>query len=115
MKSTAALGALPVSRTMAGPGPLAGKIRIAVKYQMIAEPKLGVVEKFRLLKDIGFDGTELKTDDPVDTEEIVKAIEETGLPVHGVMVTAIIMAYLKEAIGWLDLMDLNCYQRTHGI
>lgn len=81
----AALGGSPVSEGLAVPGPLAGKIRIAVKYQMIREPDLSVVEKFRLLKEIGFDGTELKTDDPVDTVEIVNAVAETGLPVHGVI------------------------------
>lgn len=84
--SAAAMGAMvPLSKSKAAPGPLAGKIKIAVKYQMIREDKLSVVEKFQLLKDIGFDGTELQTSDKVDTGEIVKAVAETGLPVHGVI------------------------------
>ena len=80
-----ALGSLPFLRLAAKPGPLAGKIRIAVKYHMIDEPSLNIVEKFRLLKEIGFDGVEVKTDHAADTSEFVTAIGETGLPVHGVI------------------------------
>ena len=68
-----------------GPGPLAGRVKIAVKYQMINEPDLSVVDKFRLLKELGFDGTELRTADKKDADAVVAAIEETGLPVHGII------------------------------
>lgn len=50
---------------------------------MIADPGLSIVEKFRMLKEIGFDGVELKTDHVAEANEFVKAIEATGLPVHG--------------------------------
>lgn len=66
-------------------GPLAGRIRIAVKYQMIDEPKLDIAEKLDLLRKLGFDGTELKTDEKVDTDELKRAIESTGFPVHGII------------------------------
>ena len=66
-------------------GPLAGRVKIAVKYQMISEPKLTVLEKFEMLKEIGFDGTELKVDDKVASDEILAAIDATGLPVHGII------------------------------
>lgn len=79
------LGSIPFSRRAGASGPLAGRIRIAVKYHMIAEPGLSVVEKFRMLKEIGFDGVELKTDAPINPNEFVTAISETGLPVHGVI------------------------------
>lgn len=88
LKSSAglvALGSIPFSRLAAKAGPLSGKIKIAVKYHMIVEPDLSVVEKFRMLKEIGFDGVELKTDESADTNEVVKAVEKTGLPVHGVI------------------------------
>jgi len=55
---------------------------------MIDEPELSIGEKFRMLRDIGFDGVELKTDEAVDRNEISKAIEETGLPAHGVVHSA---------------------------
>lgn len=85
LKASAALGALPAWRSTAAPGPLAGKIRIAVKYQMIREPEMSVIDKFKMLQDVGLDGTELQVSDKVDTNEIVAASEKTGLPVHGVI------------------------------
>lgn len=81
-------GLVPLSKGIATEGPLAGKIKIAVKYQMIREKGMSVADKFRLLKETGFDGTELSVTEKVDTNEIVKAIDETGLPVHGVINSA---------------------------
>ncbi|MBL6911073.1 MAG: hypothetical protein ISR34_11705 [Pirellulales bacterium] len=81
----ATLGSLPFLSLAATPGPLSGKIKIAVKYHMIAEPGLSIIDKFRLLKEIGFDGVEVKTDHLAEANAFVKAIEETGLPVHGVI------------------------------
>ncbi len=81
----AAIGSVPFLPLVANPGPLSGRIKIAVKYHMIAERNLSVVEKFRLLKDTGFDGVEVKTDHAADASQFVKAIEATGLPVHGVI------------------------------
>ena len=72
----------------AGPlaaGYLSGRVSLAVKYHMIEKPTLSVVEKFRLLQEIGFDGTELKSDEKIDHAEVEKAIESTGLPVHGIV------------------------------
>ncbi len=64
--STTALAATPAIGVNAGP--LAGRIRIAVKYQMIQEPDLSVKQKLEMLREIGFDGVELKVDDKVATE-----------------------------------------------
>lgn len=75
---------LPALQNMKA-GPLAGKIKLAVKYQMILEPELSVRQKFELLKRIGFDGTELSSWEKVDHDEILAAIQETGIPVHGVV------------------------------
>lgn len=67
-------------------GPLAGRIKIAVKYHMITEPAAeSVLDKFQLLQAIGFDGVELRTADKVDSAEIKSAIDQTGLPVHGIV------------------------------
>ncbi len=78
-----ALAAAPLG-IASGAGDLAGKIRIAVKFQMIREP-IGILEKFRLLKELGFDGTELKTSEDADPDEVRAASQETGLPIHGVI------------------------------
>ncbi len=66
-------------------GPLDGKIKLAVKYQMIEEPELSVAEKFAMLREIGFDGTEIKTDEKVDHTEVLDAIQSIGIPVHGIV------------------------------
>ncbi len=63
------------------------KIRKAVKFHMVTD-KLSVLEKFELLKDLGFDGTEIPTGSKFDQREIVTAIERTGLVVHGVVNSA---------------------------
>lgn len=66
-------------------GPFDGKIKLAVKYHMIQEPKMSIAEKFAMLREIGFDGTELKTDEDVEHDEVLAAIESTGIPVHGIV------------------------------
>ncbi len=66
-------------------GPLSGKIKIGVKYHMIIEPKLTVAEKFTMLKEVGLEGSEIKTDEKIDHTEVEKAIESTGVPVHGIV------------------------------
>jgi L-ribulose-5-phosphate 3-epimerase len=42
-------------------------------------------DKFALLKELGFDGIELDAPSNLTVEEVRAAIEETGLPVHGVV------------------------------
>ena len=64
--------------------PLSKTIKKAVKFGMIDEP-LSVLEKFKLLKELGFDGVEPSSPSDLDEKEIVEAIHETGLPVHGLV------------------------------
>ena len=66
-------------------GPLAGRIKLAVKCHMILEPELSIQKKFELLREVGFDGTELKTDEKVNHDEVLAAIHETGVSVHGIV------------------------------
>jgi hexulose-6-phosphate isomerase len=70
--------------TAAGSGPLAGKIKKAVTFSMIRD-KLSVLDKFKLLKDVGYDGVEMHAAQKVDRREVARAIEAAALPVHGVM------------------------------
>ena len=42
-------------------------------------------DKFQALKDLGFDGIELNAPSELTVEEVKKAIDATGLPVHGVV------------------------------
>lgn len=59
-----------------------GRIKKAVKYQMILE-KISVLDKFKMLKDLGFDGTEIHYKSQVNPKEVSRAIEATGVQVHG--------------------------------
>jgi len=47
-------------------------------------PKGGVLERFRLLKDAGFEGVEINSPGDFDRDEILKARDETGLVIHGI-------------------------------
>lgn len=81
-----AAAALAVPAAQAGP--FTGKIRKAVKFGMINED-LSVADKFRLLADLGYDGVEIGYGDKVDPAEVVKAVEATELPVHGVVLGSV--------------------------
>ena len=65
-------------------GLLEGRIKKAVKYNMI-KGDMSVLDKFKMLKDLGFEGVEPGFRDKVDREEMRKASEATGLPIHGVV------------------------------
>ena len=69
-------------------GPFTGKIRKALKYHMIAG-NASVEDKFRLAKDVGFDGIEtrvaLKPEDQTLVGSYAQASEKVGLPIHGVI------------------------------
>ncbi len=60
------------------------RIRKAVKFHMVTE-NLSVFDKFKLLKELGFDGTEITPSSKLDPGQIADAIQQTGLPVHGVV------------------------------
>lgn len=64
-------------------GEFTGKIKKAVKYGMVKAGK-SPLEKLQLLKDLGFDGVEPNFGE-VDINELAKASEATGLPVHGIV------------------------------
>jgi L-ribulose-5-phosphate 3-epimerase len=60
------------------------RIKIAVKYAMIQED-LSVNDKFKLLRDLGFDGVEVYTRNRNDESQYLRATQKAGLPVHGVV------------------------------
>jgi hexulose-6-phosphate isomerase len=60
------------------------RFKKAVKFGMIEED-ISIAEKLYLLKELGFDGVEFSSPNDYDTAEVVSAIAETGLPVHGVV------------------------------
>lgn len=60
-------------------------LKKAVKLHMFEE-EIPVVEKFRLLKEMGFDGVEPRSpSEQYSEQELLDAQEQTGLPIHGVV------------------------------
>lgn len=73
------------------------RLKKAVKIGMIGgeAANLPLVEKFSLLKRIGYDGVELDSPNDLDAKEVLAAIEKSGLPVHGVV----------DSVHWNDTLS----------
>lgn len=56
----------------------------SLKFGMIQE-NLSILDKFKLVQDIGYDGVELDSPGGQDKKECLEASQKTGLPVHGVV------------------------------
>jgi hexulose-6-phosphate isomerase len=59
-------------------------LRKAVKFEMIAG-EMSVLEKFQLLRSLGFDGVELMSPAGYDPDEVLAARDRTGVVIHGVV------------------------------
>src|SRR6478752_2869036 len=64
--------------------PTEKKFKKAVKIGMV-RPGTALLEKFKLLKELGFDGVELDAPSKYSAEEAKQCIAETGLQVPGVV------------------------------
>lgn len=84
--SAAAAGAMLFSSAASASAqmPLAGRIKKAIVYNMF-QSDAPVVEKFRALKEAGFQGVEAQTRAPEDPAEMVAAARETGVEIHSLM------------------------------
>ena len=82
--SATAIGMACVAKATADVS-FAGHIRKAVKFHMVKDDNLSVEQKFELLKELGYDGTELQTKSQDDKETYKAASKATGLPIHGVI------------------------------
>ncbi|MFN8857372.1 MAG: twin-arginine translocation signal domain-containing protein, partial [Planctomycetaceae bacterium] len=58
------------------------KIKKAVKLSMVGG-NASLTEKFKMLKEVGFEGIDM--DQPADHAEVRKAMDASGLIVHGVV------------------------------
>lgn len=85
--------------------PMRRSIRKAVKLGMVAG-EMSLLEKFRLLKELGFDGVELDSPNNLDPDEVLAARDEIGLPIHGVV----------DSVHWRQtLSDPDPAVRTKGV
>lgn len=78
--ATVAAAALSQKPSLAADDKL--KLRKAVKLSMVGG-KDPLLAKFKMLKEIGFEGIDI--DSPQDRDEVLKARDESGLIVHGVV------------------------------
>jgi len=70
--------------TQEAPKKPARTLRKAVMIGMVNEGAT-LVEKFRILKDCGFDGAEMDSPSNIKIEEILEAQAKTGIKAHGVV------------------------------
>ena len=79
--------------------------RKAVKIGMVRIDG-SLTDKFKLLKELGFDGVELDSPGGASPEEVAKAKEASGLTVHGVV----------DSVHWRDtLSDADPEVRAKGL
>jgi hexulose-6-phosphate isomerase len=60
-------------------------IKLALKFSMVKTDNMSVLEKFRMLKDIGYDGVEMDSPNDLNNKEIVEARDKSGLEIPGVV------------------------------
>lgn len=85
LKTTSALAAAALAGSALpslAAAPADKKYKKALKYSMV-DVKGPLVETFKMLKEIGYDGIDM--DKPADHAEVLKAQAESGLVVHGVV------------------------------
>jgi L-ribulose-5-phosphate 3-epimerase len=59
--------------------------KVSLKWTMIEEDRLSILEKFQIVRDLGFDGVELDSPNELPVDEILNAREKTGLAIPGVV------------------------------
>ncbi len=78
-------GGLLVAASMPATGAAGDRtVRKAVKYEMIAGD-MSVLEKFQLLRSLGFDGVEMMSPANYDRDEVLAARDRSGIVIHGVV------------------------------
>lgn len=80
--STRSAQAEPAGATQGGQPGLT--IKRAVKFGMVQVPGT-LLDKFKAVKDIGYDGIELDSPNTFKLEEVLAAGEKSGLRIHGVV------------------------------
>ena len=62
-----------------------GAFKKAIGFGMIRIEDMSVMDKFKLAKEVGFEGIEIGAPNQLDDKEILAAQDATGLKVHGVV------------------------------
>ncbi len=84
--AVAAMAPSVFGKTMQPAGTANGaSIKLALKFNMVETESMSILEKFQMLKEIGFEGTELDSPNEFNTKEIVEARDKTGLKIPSVI------------------------------
>lgn len=59
--------------------------KISLKWSMVEEPSLSILEKFQLLRDLGYEGVELDAPNDLPLDEVLNARDKTGLKIPGLV------------------------------
>ncbi|MGC4014293.1 MAG: sugar phosphate isomerase/epimerase family protein [Luteolibacter sp.] len=81
---TTCLATAAMANSLRAAEPATPRIRIALKCGMASFGK-NLEEKFRILKELGYDGVELDSPGGQNKAEALAASKATGLPIHGVV------------------------------
>ncbi len=66
------------------PSEIAPRFKKSLKFGMVKED-LSIMDKFRLLKDLGFDGVELDSPNDLNRNEVLDARDKVDFPIPGVI------------------------------
>ncbi len=86
--AAAAASVLPQHGVSAAVAPLAGRAKKSVIYNMF-QSDASVEDKYKMLREVGFEGLEIRYRDPEDPEEMRRASEAADLPIHSVMLGSV--------------------------
>ena len=82
LAATAAIPAVTTASTAANAKP---KLRKAVKFSMVNPKGATTLDKFELVKKLGFEGVEIDSPSGVNKLAAKRAAEKTGIVIHGVI------------------------------
>jgi hexulose-6-phosphate isomerase len=101
----AALAAAAVPAVSRGFDQKSPRLKKAVKFGMI-RINGSIKEKFELIKSLGFQGVEMDSPSGVNKDEAVRAVQDTGIVIHGVI----------DSVHWRDtLSDPKAEVRERGL
>ncbi len=60
------------------------KIKKSLKYTMV-DVKMPIIDQFKMLRDIGFDGVEMDSPSELKVDDVLEAKEKSGLEIPGVI------------------------------
>jgi L-ribulose-5-phosphate 3-epimerase len=105
LQSAAGLATIATMPTLLTATARKPQLKKAVKYGMI-RIKGSIADKFNLIKSLGFQGVEMDSPSNINKEEAVKARDQTGIIIHGVV----------DSIHWnVRLSDPDPAMRAKGL